>query len=127
MDLSRRDFLGASTSAAAGTALGGLVGLVLLLGAPGQPTLEVEIWRQASVMLDLPAAATLAVIQIVGVVGLLVMNARWQERSAVAQRLRPAVEVARPPRTTRERLAVGAIALGLGVCIGGPLVALVEL
>ena len=31
--------------------------LVLLLGAPGQPTLEVEIWRQTAVMLDLPAAA----------------------------------------------------------------------
>ena len=74
-------------------------GLVLLLGAPGQPTLEVEIWRQASVMLDLPAAATLAVLQIVGVTALLVANARWQERLAVTQHLRPAAEVARPPRT----------------------------
>jgi thiamine transport system permease protein len=101
-------------------------GLVLLLGAPGQPTLEVEIWRRASVMLDLPAAATLAVIQIVGVVGLLVMNARWQERLAVAQRLRPAVEVARPPRTPGERVAVGTIAIALATWIGVPLVALVE-
>jgi thiamine transport system permease protein len=101
-------------------------GLVLLLGPPGQPTLEVEIWRQASVMLDLPAAATLAVIQIVGVVALLVLNARWQERLAVAQRLRPSAEVARPPRTTRERVAVSVIAVGLAVWIGVPLVALVE-
>jgi thiamine transport system permease protein len=101
-------------------------GLVLLLGAPGQPTLEVEIWRQASVMLDLPAAATLAVIQIVGVVALLIMNARWQERLGLAQRLRPAAEVARPPRTARERYAVAGIAIGLAVCIGAPLVALVE-
>jgi thiamine transport system permease protein len=101
-------------------------GLVLLLGAPGQPTLEVEIWRQASVMLDLPAAATLAVIQIAGVVGLLVANARWQERLAVAQRLRPAGEVARPPRTTRERVVVGGLAVGLAVWIGAPLVALIE-
>ncbi len=101
-------------------------GLVLILGAPGQPTLEVEIWRQAAVMLDLPAAATLAVIQIVGVTALLVVSARWQERLAVTQRLRPPVEVARPPRTGRERLAVGAIALGLTVFLGAPLVALVE-
>lgn len=101
-------------------------GLVLLLGAPGQPTLEVEIWRQASVMLDLSAAATLAVVQIVGVVALLVMNARWQERLAVAQRLRPSAEVARPARTPRERLVVGAIAAGLTLFVGMPLVALVE-
>lgn len=101
-------------------------GLVLLLGPPGQPTLEVEIWRQASVMLDLPAAATLAVIQIVGVTALLVVNARWQERLAVAQRLRPASEVARPPRTRRERLAVWALATGLAVFVGAPLVALAE-
>jgi thiamine transport system permease protein len=101
-------------------------GLVLLLGAPGQPTLEVEIWRQASVMLDLPAAATLAVIQIVGVTALLVANARWQERLALAQRLRPATEVARAPRTSRERIAVIAIGVGLVVCIGAPLAALVE-
>jgi thiamine transport system permease protein len=54
------------------------------------------------------------------------MNARWQERLAVAQRLRAAVEVARPPRTTRERVAVGAIATSLAVWIGVPLLALVE-
>lgn len=101
-------------------------GLVLLLGAPGQPTLEVEIWRQASVMLDLPAAATLAVIQILGVTALLVVNARWQERLAVAQRLRPASEVARPPRTARERLAVWTLATGLAVFVGAPLIALAE-
>lgn len=101
-------------------------GLVLILGAPGQPTLEVEIWRQASVMLDLPAAATLAVIQIVGVTALLVLNARWQERLALAQRLRPAAEVARPPRTRRERFAVGGLAIGLALSIGLPLLALVE-
>jgi len=101
-------------------------GLVLILGAPGQPTLEVEIWRQASVMLDLPAAATLAVIQIVGVTALLVLNARWQERLAIAQRLRPAAEVAHPPRTRRERITVGGIAIGLLLFIGLPLFALVE-
>jgi thiamine transport system permease protein len=101
-------------------------GLVLLLGAPGQPTLEVEIWRQASVMLDLPAAATLAVLQIVGVTALLVANARWQERLSITQRLRPTAEVVRPPRTRRERVLVAGIAIGLAVFVGAPLVALVE-
>jgi thiamine transport system permease protein len=101
-------------------------GLVLLLGAPGQHTLEVEIWRQASVMVNLPAASALALIQIAGVAALLVVNARWQERLAVAQRLRPAAEVARRPRTSREWVAVVAIATGVVLFLGAPLVALVE-
>lgn len=101
-------------------------GLVLLLGAPGQPTLEVEIWRQASVMLDIPVAASLALIQIVGVVLLLLANARWQERLAVEQRLRPAVETARPPRTRHERMVVATIALTTALFVGLPLLALVE-
>lgn len=100
--------------------------LVLLLGAPGQPTLEVEIWRQTAVMLDLTVAATLVIIQMLGVGILLVVHARWQERLAVAQRLRPATEVARPVRTRRERFAVGGIVSGLVLFLGLPLVALVE-
>ena len=55
------------------------------------------------------------------------MNARWQERLAVAQRLRPAARGGAPGRgPRRERVAVGGIALGLVLCIGAPLVALVE-
>jgi thiamine transport system permease protein len=100
--------------------------LVLLLGAPGQPTLEVEIWRQAAVMLDLSVAASLVLIQMVGVAVLLVVHARWQERLSVAQRLRPAGEVARPARTRRERAAVTGIVGGLILFLGLPLLALVE-
>jgi len=100
--------------------------LVLLLGAPGQTTLEVEIWRQTSVMLNLTVAAALVVIQMVGVAALLVVHARWQERLAVAQRLAPASEVARPPRTRRERMAVAGVVGGMGMFLGLPLLALVE-
>jgi len=100
--------------------------LVLLLGSPGQPTLEVEIWRQTSIMLNLTVAAALVVIQMVGVAALLLVHARWQERLAVAQRLAPASEVARPPRTRRERMAVAGVVGGLGLFLGLPLLALVE-
>ncbi len=100
--------------------------LVLLLGAAGQPTLEVEIWRQTSIMLNLTVAASLVIIQMVGVAALLVVHARWQERLTVAQRLAPAAEVARPPRTRRERMAVGGVVTGLGLFLGLPLLALVE-
>ena len=100
--------------------------LVLLLGAPGQPTLEVEIWRQTAIMLNLSVAASLVVIQMVGVAVLLIIHARWQERLAVAQRLRSSAEVARPPRTRRERVAVWCIVGGLVLFLGLPLLALVE-
>ena len=51
-------------------------GIVLLLGAPGQATLEVEIYRQTAVLLDLAAAAALSVLQMVGVFVLLLAHAR---------------------------------------------------
>jgi len=100
--------------------------LVLLLGAPGQPTLEVEIWRQTAIMLNLTVAAALVVIQMVGIGVLLVVHARWQERLTVAQRLSPASDVARPARTRRERVAVAGIVGGLCLFLGLPLLALVE-
>jgi thiamine transport system permease protein len=100
--------------------------LVMLLGPPGQPTLEVEIWRQTAIMLNLSVAAALVIIQMVGVAILLVIHARWQERLGVAQRLRSSAEVARPPRTRRERAAVWGIVGGLVLFLGLPLLALVE-
>jgi len=101
-------------------------GVVLLLGAPGQATLEVEIYRQTAVLLDLGAAAALSVLQLVGVFVLLLAHARAQERLAVEQRLRPTADVERTPTTRREKAAVGAILGGLAVLLGLPLLVLVE-
>lgn len=101
-------------------------GIVLLLGAPGQATLEVEIYRQTAVLLDLGAAAALSVLQLVGVFLLLLAHARAQERLAVEQRLRPTAEVERPPVTRRERAAVWGTLAGLVALLGLPLLVLVE-
>jgi thiamine transport system permease protein len=101
-------------------------GIVLLLGAPGQATLEVEIYRQTAVLLDLEAAAALSILQLVGVFVLLLAHARAQERLAVEQRLRPVAEVERPPGTRRERAAVVAVLVGLLALLGLPLLMLVE-
>ena len=100
-------------------------GIVLVLGAPGQATLDVEIWRQTAIRLDLPEAAALAILQLLGVLAILLVNARAQERLAVAQRLRPAAEIERRPVTGGERIAVGGIAGTLLVVIGAPLAVLV--
>jgi thiamine transport system permease protein len=101
-------------------------GLVLLLGGPGQSTLEVEIYRQTALLLDLPVAAALAILQIGGVFVLLLLYARYQERLAVQQRLRPSADTARAPRTRRERVLVGGVLAGLFVLLGVPLIVLVE-
>ncbi len=63
-------------------------GVVLLLGGPRDTTLEVEIYRQTAVLLDLPAAAALTLLQMVGVLALVLASARAQEGLAVQQRLR---------------------------------------
>jgi len=83
-------------------------GVVLLLGGPGRATIEVEIFRQTSQLLDLPVAAVLALIQLV-VVGALLWAAAITESRAVRQRLLPAEAVARRPRTRSERSFVAVV------------------
>ncbi|MHB0980954.1 MAG: ABC transporter permease [Thermoleophilia bacterium] len=101
-------------------------GVILILGGLRRTTLEVEIWRQTTHFLNLPVAGALAVLQLVGVTGLLVLYSRYQERRAVQQGLRPAGETARRPRTWGERLLVGANLAFMAVLLGAPLLVLVE-
>jgi len=101
-------------------------GVILVLGGPRFATLEVEIYRQASQLLDLRVAATLALLQLAALVGLLLVYARIQERSAVRTRPARTRLLLRRPRTRAER----AFVLGnLGVMVallGLPLAVLVE-
>ncbi len=46
-----------------------------------------EIYRQTAILLDLPTAAALTILQMAGVLVLLLGSARAQERLAVQQRL----------------------------------------
>ena len=89
-------------------------GVVLLLGGPGQTTIEVEIFRRTSQQLDLSAAAVLALIQLVFVGVLLTADAVLASRRRVMQT--PVQPAPRPPRTPGERsfrtiVVIGAIAL----------------
>ena len=94
-------------------------GTVLILGGPRIATVEVEIYRRSAVLLDLPAAAVLSLLQMIGVVAALAAYARYQERHSVEQTLRPARETARRP-LGRERTLVAAILGGTGVLVLGP-------
>src|SRR6476659_7184374 len=83
-------------------------GVVLLLADPAHATLEVEIYRQAVLLFDLPVAAALALVQMFAVISLLVVLTRMQERRAVTQHLVAARDTARSPRG-RERGLVGGV------------------
>jgi thiamine transport system permease protein len=101
-------------------------GVILLLGGPTFATLEVEIYRQTADLLNLPAAATLALLQMVGLTILLFVYARLQDRLAVRTRLLPARLTSRPARTRGERTFVGATLAGTLLLLGLPLLALIE-
>jgi thiamine transport system permease protein len=105
-------------------------GVVLLLGAPRLATLEIEIYRSAALIFDLPTAAALALVQLIGVGAALVVYSG--RRSATAQRLvrgttrrhirgrRVAVAVAIAPAFVLVVLPLGAIAWRTFIVAGSP-------
>lgn len=100
-------------------------GIVLILGAPHYATLEVEIYRQTAQLLDLDVAAALTIVQMAAVLALLVTQRWLSDRLAREQQLRAGADVARRPRTRRERAGVAAVAGGTAVLLGSPLAVLV--
>jgi thiamine transport system permease protein len=95
-------------------------GTVLLLGGPGLATLEVEIYRHTTALFDLPLAAVLALVQMVGVIAVLFAYSRYQERRHVEQDLRPAAETSRRPRTSGEKALVAGTLAGTSLLLLGP-------
>lgn len=76
-------------------------GVVLILGGFDYATLEVEIYRQAIVLFDLPLAASLAVVQLVGVSLVLYLYSRYQERNSSSWELVADQSIPRPHGSTR--------------------------
>ena len=94
-------------------------GVVLLLGGPRRRTLEVEIYQRTAQQLDLRSAASLSLLQLIMLGGLLLWSSQRQRRSAVQQRL---VDLSRPARLG---VLVPILATAL-VLFGLPIVALVR-
>jgi thiamine transport system permease protein len=86
-------------------------GVVLLLGGPGRATIEVEIFRRTSQLLDLTTAAALSLVQLAAVGALLLIDAAITSRSIT--RGRPVQGAARAPRTRGERAFVATAVTGL--------------
>ncbi len=66
----------------------GAYGVVMVLGGVTFGTIETEIWYQTTQVLDLPAAAALAVVQLVFVTAALWVANAMQARTQTAMRLR---------------------------------------
>lgn len=101
-------------------------GVVLLLGGPRYATLEVEIHRQTALLLNLPVASVLALLQLGIVATLLALGARRQQAAAVQQPLTAAMGAARAPQRPSERAFLWGSLMVLALLLGLPLATLVE-
>jgi thiamine transport system permease protein len=99
------------------------LGIVLLLGDSTTRTLESQILRQTSVLLDFPGAAATALVQLVLVSAILIAGAMAGRRSAT-RRLRPVVLRPRPA-TRSGRWGVRATAVAAYAIVLAPVSALV--
>jgi thiamine transport system permease protein len=99
--------------------------VVLLLGGPEVATLEVEIHRATTQLLDLHLASVLALVQLAAVTAALAVYGRLHRRP-VARSLRASDEVVRPPRTRGERTFLRANLAVITVLLAAPPLVLVE-
>jgi thiamine transport system permease protein len=100
-------------------------GVVLILGGPRLATVEVEIYRQAVHLFNLPMAAALSLVQIIFIFGLMWLYTRLERRTAVS--LIPTTtrrDVRASARTRFDRLMIGGTIMFLIFFLGAPLMAL---
>jgi thiamine transport system permease protein len=100
-------------------------GVIVVLGGPTTTTIEVEIYRRAATLFDIPGAAALCLLQVVAVVAVLAVSSRLQRRLDVRQRLARSDAALHAPRTRLDRaLVVGVVLLGLAMTL--PVLALLR-
>lgn len=98
-------------------------GVVLILGDIATSTLEVEIWRRATGLGDLGAAAGLALLQLTGVTAILWWYSRYQQRRSVAAETFSRL---RRPRSHVERTAIAAVMTATLAMVAVPIALLVQ-
>ena len=100
-------------------------GVVLILGGPGYATLEVEIYRQAVQLFNLPMAAALSLIQIVVNFLLMWLHARLSKKSRVAFYTDSATGTAVKIETPGQKIFIGTNIVFMVFLLLTPLLALV--
>ncbi len=99
-------------------------GVVLILGGPRYATIEVEIYRQALHLFNLPMASALALIQIIFTLGLMAFYTRLERKVSISLVMQRSDEGAKKIRTPRVRGWVILNLLGMALFLGTPLAAL---
>jgi len=91
-------------------------GVILLLGGPGFSTLEVEIYKQAVQVFNLPLAGLLSLIQLLCTLAFSILNSHIVRRNVATSAPRPAASNLHKARTVRQKLFLtGMIILTLGL------------
>jgi thiamine transport system permease protein len=99
-------------------------GVILLLGGPRYATIEVDIYLQALSMLNLPLAGVLSAVQLACTLLITLAYSRLGGREVVPLAPRLHGEGTTAPRTVRQRLVVGLLAVGILLLLVSPLAAL---
>ena len=99
-------------------------GVILLLGGPGFSTLEVEIYKQAMQIFNLPLAGLLSLIQLLCTLVFSILYSRIVRRSAVTSTPRAAGTNLHKARTFREKLFIAGMVLLLLALFLLPLISL---
>ncbi len=100
-------------------------GVVLILGGPGYATIEVEIYRQAVQMFNLPMAAALSLIQIAVNFALMWIYAKLDVQSKTGFYTESAKSVEPLPSTLFKRIWVGSNIVFMVLLLATPLTALI--
>lgn len=101
-------------------------GVVQILGGPTFSTLEVEIYRQTSELLDLSTAAVLSLVQFCAVGAVLAVHARTVRRRESALRLVDAATTARRPRGAGQWALLAGVLATIALLLVLPLAVLVQ-
>ncbi len=100
-------------------------GVILVLGGPPFATLETEIYRQTSELLNLPVAAALAVVQLAAVLAALSIGSWARGRRTAALGLRAANEAGARLRSPGARAFLAGNLLLMAALLGTPIAVLV--
>ena len=100
-------------------------GVIIILGGPRFATIEVEIYRQAVNLFNLPLAAALSLWQIIFTFILMWVYTRTQARLGQTAKATAGKAAERPAGTRREKLFVYGNVVAIVTLIGAPLLALV--
>ncbi len=100
-------------------------GVILILGGPRFATIEVEIYRTAVRLFNLPVAAALSIVQMAFTLTMMVVYTRLQQQMSAPIEFQAAHRTQRPPRTTGEKVVVFGVFITLAIFLLSPLLALV--